>query len=59
MLRGMTIKDAKKALESMNLSIKLNVDTEDGIDKSVTKIKEQTPKKGIKLEAGSFIMCDI
>ena len=59
MLFGMTIKEAKKALEDVGLNLKLNVETEEGIDKSVTTIKEQIPKKGIKLEAEAFVMCDI
>lgn len=58
-LHGMTIKEAKKTLEDIGLNIKLNVDTEEGIDKSVTLVKEQTPKKGIKLEVQGYVMCDI
>lgn len=59
MLFGMTIKEAKKILEDAGLALKLNVETEEGIDKSVTTIKEQTPKKGIKLEKSGYVMCDI
>lgn len=55
----MTIKEAKKVLEDAGLALKLNVETEEGIDKSVTTIKEQTPKKGIKLEKSGYVMCDI
>lgn len=58
-LFGMTIKEAKKVLEDLGLNIKLNIDSEEGIDKSVTTIKEQTPKKGIKLEAQGYVLCDI
>lgn len=58
-LHGMTIKEAKNVLEDLGLNIKLNTDTEEGIDKTITTIKEQTPKKGIKLETGGSVMCDI
>lgn len=58
-LHGMTIKTAKKALEDLGLNIKLNIDAEEGIDKSVVTVKNQTPKKGIKLETGNYVMCDI
>lgn len=59
MLHGMTIKAAKKALEDLGLNIKLNTDIEESIDKSVITIKNQTPKKGIKLESGNYVICDI
>lgn len=56
---GMTIKEAKKTLEDVGLTLKLNVETDEGIDKSVTIVKEQTPKKGIKAEKSGYVMCEI
>lgn len=58
-ITGMTIKEAKKVLEEKELIIKLNVETEEGIDKTVTVITEQLPKEGIKTEKGGTVLCDI
>ncbi|MDE5830558.1 MAG: PASTA domain-containing protein [Clostridia bacterium] len=55
----MTIKEAKKTLEDIGLTLKLNVDSEDGIDKSKITVTEQTPKQGIKAEKDGYVMCDI
>lgn len=55
----MTIKEAKKVLEEKELTIKLNVETEEGIDKSTTIITEQLPKQGIKAEKGGTVLCEI
>jgi len=41
------------------LALKLNVQDETGIDKSVTTITEQIPKKGISIEKGTTIICEI
>lgn len=41
------------------LMLKLNVENETGIDKTVVKITEQIPKKGIVLEQGTSVVCDI
>lgn len=59
MLHGMTIKDAKKVLEEKELMLKLNVESEEGIDKSEVQIIDQLPKQGIKAEKGGEVMCDI
>lgn len=59
MLFGMTIKEAKKILEEKGLIMKLNVGTEEGIDKETTIIKDQVPKQNIKQEKGGYVMCDI
>lgn len=56
---GMTIKEAKKTLEECGLEIKLNVDSEEGIEKDKVTVTEQTPKQGITLEKGEVVMCDI
>ncbi len=56
---GMTIKDAKKVLEEVGLVLKLNVESEEGIDKTKITIKNQTPKQGIKAEKGGNVMCEI
>lgn len=58
-ITGMTIKEAKKSLEEVGLILKLNVNSEDGIDKSITTITEQTPKQGLKAEKGGSVLCDI
>ena len=58
-ITGMTIKEAKTLLEENGLSLKLNVDTEERIDKTTTIIKEQTPKQGITTEKGGYVMADI
>ena len=39
--------------------MKLNVGTEEGIDKETTIIKDQVPKQNIKQEKGGYVMCDI
>lgn len=46
-------------LEDVGLTLKLNVEDETGIDKSVTKITDQIPKKGISIEQGTNIICEI
>lgn len=56
---GMTIKDAKKTLEDVGLTLKLNVESEEGIDKTKVTIINQIPKEGIKGEIGGNVMCDI
>lgn len=56
---GMTIKEAKTALSEIGLELKLNVDSEDGIDKTKTVIKNQTPKQGITSSTGGYVMVDI
>lgn len=55
----MTIKEAKKVLEDAGLNIKLNVESEEGIDKTKVIVKEQTPKQGLRGEKGGVVMCDI
>lgn len=39
--------------------LKLNVEDETGIDKTVIKITNQIPKKGISLEKETNVICEI
>ena len=57
-LRGMSVKDAKKTLQELELDLKVNNEPEN-YDKSKTIIKEQIPKEGIIQEKGGYIMCEI
>ena len=51
----MTINEAKKVLEELELNIKIDNEQEN-LDKSKTIIIEQTPKEGIKVNKGSKII---
>ena len=59
-IRGMNIKEAKKVLKELNLSLEINdVEDEKEIDTENTYIKEQTPKPGIKINSGSNVFVEI
>ena len=58
MLCGMNVKDAKKILQEAGLDLKINNEPEN-YDKSKTIIIEQTPKEGIKIDKGGYIVCEI
>ena len=54
----MTVKDAKKMLQEMELDLKVNNEPED-YDKSKAIITEQTPREGITQDKGGYIVCEI
>ena len=54
----MTIKEAKKILQEMQIDIKISNEQE-GQDKLSAIIKEQIPSEGINLYKGEYIMCEI
>ena len=41
------------------LVLKLNVESEEGLDKTKVIIKNQLPKQGITAEKGGTVLCDI
>ena len=59
-IRSMSIKDAKKVLKELNLNFEINGEVDEKeIDTENTYIKEQTPKPGIKINAGSNVFVEI
>ena len=56
-IEGMTVKEAKKILKELELELKINTETEEDISEYV--IKKQTPKRGIRVNSGNAIYCEI
>ena len=56
-LRDKTVSEAKKELKELGIEYEINTDEE--IDEKSTKIKEQSPKPGIKIQAGNKILLEI
>ena len=57
-VEGLTIKEATKILKTLNLSIQIENEPEN-LDKENTIIKEQVPKKGIKVYEGTKVIIKI
>ena len=53
-IEGMTIEEARKILKDSGLDI--NIEKDESLNEKETIIKEQLPKKGIKLKAGSKVI---
>ena len=53
-IEGITIEEARKILKDSGLDI--NVEKDESLNEKETIIKEQVPKKGIKLKAGSKVI---
>ena len=53
-IEGITIEEARKILKDSGLDI--NVEKDESLNEKETIIKEQLPKKGIKLKAGSKVI---
>ena len=53
-IEGITIEEARKILEDSGLDI--NIEKDESLNEKETIIKEQLPKKGIKLKAGSKVI---
>ena len=54
----MTVKEAKKVLQEIELDIKINNEPEN-YDKTKAIITEQIPKEGIIQEKGGYVVCEI
>ena len=54
----MTFNEAKKALQELELDIKIESEPEN-IDKSKAIITNQIPKEGIKMKKGEYVLCKI
>ena len=57
-IEGLTIKEATKILKDSSLSIQIENEPEN-LDKENTIIKEQVPKKGIKIYEGTKVIIKI
>ena len=53
-IEGITIEEARKILKDSGLDI--NIEKDESLNEKETIIKEQLPKKGIKLKAGSKVI---
>ena len=58
-IRGLNLKDAKKALKEVGLEINLKVELGENVKEEDITIKEQSPKPGIKVNKGSKISIEI
>ena len=58
-IRGLSLKDAKKALKEVDLEINLQVELDANAKEEDIIIKEQSPKPGIKVNKGSKITIEI
>lgn len=58
-IRGLNLKDAKKALKEVGLEINLQVELGENVKEEDIIIKEQSPKPGIKVNKGSKINIEI
>ena len=57
-IRGLNLKDAKKTLKELELDINLQVELGEDAKEDI-KIKEQSPKPGIKVNKGSKINIEV
>lgn len=58
-IRGLNLKDAKKALKEVGLEINLKVELGENVKEEDITIKEQSPKPGIKVNKGSKINIEV
>lgn len=58
-IRGLNLKDAKKTLKELELDINLQVELGEDAKEEDIKIKEQSPKPGIKVNKGSKINIEV
>ena len=58
-IRGLNLKDAKKALKELGLDINLQVELNENAKEEDIMIKEQLPKPRIKVNQGSKISVEI
>ena len=57
-ITGMTFKEAKKLLQELELDIKI-YNEQENLDNLTTVIKDQTPKEGITLRKGEYVVCEV
>lgn len=53
-VEGLTIEEARKTLKESGLDI--NIENEENVNEKETIVKEQLPKKGIKLKSGTKVI---
>ena len=58
-IRGLNLKEEKKALKEVGLEINLKVELGENVKEEDITIKEQSPKPGIKVNKGSKISIEI
>ena len=53
-VEGLTIEEARNTLKESGLDI--NIENEENVNEKETIVKEQLPKKGIKLKSGTKVI---